>query len=51
MCCCGLLWLQVPIPVWDSLDDQQSPFVPTQLGQLPVDDEENLEFQYLAEYV
>ena len=40
---------QIPIPVWNSLDDVDDIFVPTNLTGLPVGPDD-VEFEYMTDY-
>lgn len=42
---------QMPIAAWNELDDDDAPFVPTNLDHLPIDADEDLDYEYITDYV
>jgi hypothetical protein len=42
--------VQVPIPVWNALDDQDTMYVASNMTRLPLDDAVDLNFEYMSEY-
>lgn len=40
---------QIPVPVWNQVDDNDTIFVPTNLRDMPYDPDD-VEFEYIDEY-